>query len=81
MYATGRQEEEDDKTFVCDKPDRASTCVFCRDLHLTFYVLWSFTKRSVQRKVKFDEKLFQNNIIVTLVSQGLPSSYLSRPVA
>ena len=47
MYETGRQEEEDDKKFVCDKRDRAITCVFCRDLHLTFYVLWSFAKRSV----------------------------------
>ena len=29
------------KTFVCDKSDRANTYLFCRDLHLTFYVLWS----------------------------------------
>ena len=33
--ATGRQEEEDGKTAVCDKRDKAITCGFCRDLHLT----------------------------------------------
>ena len=31
-------------------------------------------------KVKFGEKLFQT-IIVTLVTQGLPPSFLSGPVA
>ena len=35
IHATGRQEEEDGKTAVCDKRDRAITCGFCRDLHLT----------------------------------------------
>ena len=30
----GRQEEEDGKMFVCDKRDRAITCMLCRDLHL-----------------------------------------------
>ena len=39
-------------------------------------VFWSFTKRSVKRKLKFSSK-----IIVTLVTQGLPFSSLSRPVA
>ena len=34
-YVTGRQEKEDGKTAVCDKRDRAITCGFCRDLHLT----------------------------------------------
>ena len=24
--------------FACDKPDRAITCMFCRDLHLTLRV-------------------------------------------
>ena len=32
-----QQEEDNGKTFVCDKRDRAITCVFCRDLHL---ILW-----------------------------------------
>ena len=31
----GRQEEEDGKTLVCDKRDRAITYVVCCDLHLT----------------------------------------------
>ena len=35
VHATGRQEEDDGKTLVCDKRDRAVTCVFCRDRHLT----------------------------------------------
>ena len=37
VYAIGRQEEDNGKTFVCDKRDRAITCVFCRDLHLTLW--------------------------------------------
>ena len=36
---TGRQKEEDGKTFACDKRDRAITCVFCRGLHLTFFLM------------------------------------------
>ena len=35
VYATGRQEEEEGKTLVCDKRDRAISHLFCRDLHLT----------------------------------------------
>ena len=34
-YPTGQQEEEDGKTLVRDKRDRAITCVLCRDLLLT----------------------------------------------
>ena len=34
VYATG--EKEDNKTLVRDKREGAITCVFCRDLHLTF---------------------------------------------
>ena len=36
--ATGRQEEENNTTSVCDKSDRATdsiTCLFCPELHLT----------------------------------------------
>ena len=36
VYATGQKEQEDGKTLVCDKRDRPSTYMFCRDLHLTF---------------------------------------------
>ena len=35
VYETGRQEEEGSKTFLSNKHNRAMTCVFCRDLHLT----------------------------------------------
>ena len=35
IYATGRQEEEDGRTLVCDKRDKAISYVFCRDVHLT----------------------------------------------
>ena len=35
VYVTGRQKEEDGKTLVCDKRDRAITCVFCRNLQFT----------------------------------------------
>ena len=38
-----RLEEEDGKTLVRDKRDKAITCVFCHNA----YVFWSFTKRSV----------------------------------
>ena len=31
---TGRQEEEEGKTLVCDKRDKTLTCILCRDLHL-----------------------------------------------
>ena len=36
VYATGQKEQEDGKTLVCDKRDRPSTYMYCRDLHLTF---------------------------------------------
>ena len=35
VYAKGRQGEEDSKTLARDKRDRAITCGFCRDVHLT----------------------------------------------
>ena len=44
-------------------------------------VFWSFTKRYVERKVKFGGKFFWSIIIVTLVTQCLPSYFLSRPIA
>ena len=54
---------------LCDKRDRAITCMF-----------WSFTKRSVKRKMTFEAK-FSKKIIVTLTTQRLLFSLLSRPVA
>ena len=53
---------------VCGKRDRAITCVFCRDFHLTQSkgewainnnMFWSFAKRSVKRRVNFGGKIFQ----------------------
>ena len=35
VFATGRQEEEDGRTLVCDKHDKPISNVFCLDLHLT----------------------------------------------
>ena len=46
-FTTTLQKKEDGKTFVCDKRDRAITCVFCRDLDVALHVFWSFTKSSV----------------------------------
>ena len=49
--------------FVCDKHDRAITCVFCRDLEL-ISLFWSFTKRSVQRKVKFGREFIKQGVVI-----------------
>ena len=46
--------------------DRAITCVFCRDLHLTPMFSRPFTKGSDSRKVKFGEKLFQTKFLSSL---------------
>ena len=80
VYATGRIEEEDGKTLECDKHDRVIMWVFCRDLHFTLMFL-VFHKKSWLRKREVWRKFISNKIIVTLVTQGLPSSFLSRPVA
>ena len=63
-----RQAEEEDGKALCDKRDRAIAYVFCREFlsSLNIYVFWSFTKRSVQRKVKFGEKLFQTKLLSCL---------------
>ena len=59
---------------LCDKRDRAITCMFWCDLHLT--LMFSGLKES-----ELWPKVISNEIIVTLVTQGLPSSFLSSPVA
>ena len=65
---------------MCDKRDRAITCVFCRDLLLIpmFLVLY---KKICLKESEVCRKVASKKIIVTLVTQGLPSSFLSRPVA
>ena len=57
-----------------DKLDRAITLMFWRDLHLTF-MFSGLKEGEVWRKV------ISSEIIVTLVIEGLPSSFLSCPVA
>ena len=66
---------------VCDKCDRAITYVFCRDLHLTLMFSVFFAKKICFKKSEVWQKVISNKIIVSLVTQGLPSSSLSRPVA
>ena len=50
VYTTGRQKEEDGKTFVCDKRDRAITYVFSRDIHLTLTFLVFFYKTNLLKE-------------------------------
>ena len=63
-----------------DKRDRAITCVFCRDLHLTL-MFSGLYKKICSKESEVWRKVISNKISVTLVTKGLPSSFLSRPVA
>ena len=63
-----------------DKRDRAITCVFCRDLHLTI-MFSGLYKKICLKESEVWRKVISNKTSVTLVTQGLPSSFLSRPVA
>ena len=51
--------------FVCDKLDRAITCVFCRDLHLALMFSCVY-KKICLRKVMFGGKLFQTKSLSRL---------------
>ena len=64
---------------VCDKRDIAITCEFCRDLHLTFMFSGLYKKIRLKESEVW-RNVNGNKIIVTLVTQGLPSSFLSGPV-
>ena len=44
-------------------------------------VFWSFTKKICLKESEFSRTVISNKIIVTLVTQGLPSFLLSCPVA
>ena len=57
VYATGWQEEEDSKTW-----QGYYLCVVSWS-SLNANVFWSFTKRSVWRKVEFGKKLFQTKLL------------------
>ena len=72
------QEEEDGKTLLCDKRDRAITCVFCRDLHLKLMFSGLYKKIRLKENEVW-RKVISDKIIVILVTQGLPPSFLSRP--
>ena len=61
---------------VCDKRDRAISCMLCRDLHLALMFSCFYKKICLK-----ESDVWRNKIVVTVVTQGLPSSFLSRPVA
>ena len=65
---------------MCDKRDRAITCVLFRDLHLKLKFP-DLYKNICLKESEVWRKVISNKIIVTRVTQGLPSSLLSRPVA
>ena len=65
---------------MCDKRDIAITCEFCRDLYLTLMFSGLDKKISLMENEVW-RNVISNEIIVTLVTQGLPSSIPSRPVA
>ena len=66
--------------FVRDKRDRAITCMLCRDLHLEL-MFRGFYKKVCLKESDVWQKVISSKIIVTVVTQGLTSSFLSRPVA
>ena len=65
---------------MCDERDIAITCEFCRDLYLTLMFSGLDKKISLMENEVW-RNVISNEIIVTLVTQGLPSSVPSRPVA
>ena len=64
--------------FVCDKRDRAITYMLCRHSALMFS---GFYKKICLKESDGWRKVISNKFVVTVVTQGLPSSFLSRPVA
>ena len=68
---TGRQKEENGNMPVCDKRDRAITCVFCCDPYLKCFLV--FYKNICLREDEVRGNFFFPNKII--VTQGLPSSF------
>ena len=62
----------DGKTLVREKRDRAITCMFRHDLHLTS-VFSGLCKKICFQKSEVWRKVISNKVIVTLVTQGLPT--------
>ena len=57
---------------MCDKHDRAITCILCRDPLLT--LMFSGLCKNIRLKEsEVKRKVISNKIIVTLVTQSLPS--------
>ena len=77
FYNISEFTQQDGKMLVCDKHDRPITYAFCGDLHLSQCCL-VFYKKTCLKEGEVPQKSFSH---VTLVTQGLPSSFLSRPVA
>ena len=57
------------EAFVCDKRDRAITCVFCRDLHLTFMCSGLLQKGLWKGRWSLAE-IFWNIVVPTFVTQS-----------
>ena len=70
----------DGKTFVLDKRDRAIAFVFFRDLHLRSLCSGLFQKICLKEGEVW-RKVFSNIVILTFVTQGVPSSFLFRSTA
>ena len=64
---------------VHDKCDSPIMCVFSCDLHLTL-MFSGLYKKICLKESEVWRKVISNKIIATLVTQGLPSSFLPRPV-
>ena len=58
---------------MCDKPDIAISCEFCRDLHLTTMFSGLYQKIHLKESNVW-RSVISNKIIVTLGTQGLLSS-------
>ena len=52
--------------FVCDKLDRAITCMLCRDLHLALMFSCFYKKICLKESDQFGEKLFQTKLLSRL---------------
>ena len=82
VYATGRQEEEDGGNPLC-VTNVTRPLLACFVVNFTNINVSSFLQKDLFKKFEseFWRKVISNKIIVTFVTQGLPSSFLSRPVA
>ena len=57
---------------MCDKRDGAITCILCRDPHLTL-MFSGLSKNICLKESEVKREVISNKIIVTLVTQSLPS--------